>query len=184
MYFFGKLSAMTMNAFCECLQDIIGYYTYYHTTSTHLCVPNQGISRFTPLRLDCRGGNQRRQDTDLLCNYPNMANPRSLRELQRSLRVRASWKQTWNWPQVVMLDGNRISLGDAKKDGWWWWWWWWWWAWWSVVWFGTTQLFLGRVLKPPTSWFFHPALRRPSKSDVTCGGTSSWKNPDLPSGIN
>eukprot|EP00434_Breviolum_minutum_P026702 symbB.v1.2.023601.t1/scaffold2170.1/size90759/5 len=28
------------------------------------------------------------QDTDLLCNYPNMANPRSLRELQRSLRVR------------------------------------------------------------------------------------------------
>ena len=28
------------------------------------------------------------EDTDLLCNYPNMANPRSLRELKASLAVR------------------------------------------------------------------------------------------------
>jgi hypothetical protein len=31
------------------------------------------------------------QDTDLLCNYPNMANPRSLRELKDSRRLRVTW---------------------------------------------------------------------------------------------
>lgn len=44
------------------------------------------------------------QDTDLLCNYPNMANPRSLRELKDSRRLRVTWLNgftTW--------DGNQLS---------------------------------------------------------------------------
>ena len=58
------------------------------------------------------------QDTDLRCNYPNMANPRSLRELKDSLRLRATRQKGAGWTSRFSVRSGRIDveIGRFRVD--------------------------------------------------------------------